>query len=131
MVSVVILGGLINVLPRETPCDCMNDDYDKAKKGANTTGKLGKCYNCGKNFPKETLLQCMKCKQVRYCNAECQKEDWSNHREFCEITHKREQLCTLTKKREGYEKNNSNEGPDYDEFLRLVNDLNHPALDNV
>jgi hypothetical protein len=105
--------GLINVLARETSCDCMNDDYDRAKKGRqNTTGKLGNCYTCNKNFPKETLFQCMNCKQVRYCNAECQKEDWSNHREFCEIIHKREQLRTLTKKREEYEKDNSNEEPD-------------------
>ena len=60
------------------------------------------------------------------------KKDWSNHREFCEITHKREQLRTLAKKREEYEKDNSNEEPDSNEILRLVNDLNHHlAWDNM
>ena len=44
--------GLINVLARETSCECMNDDYDKAKKAANTTGKFGKCYNCASIYVK-------------------------------------------------------------------------------
>ena len=60
------------------------------------------------------------------------KKDWSNYREFCKITHKREQLRSLAKKREEYEKDNSNEEPDSNKILRLVNALNHHlAWDNM
>jgi hypothetical protein len=29
------------------------------------------------------LLACAKCRQVRYCSKECQKNDWKKHKQFC------------------------------------------------
>jgi hypothetical protein len=38
------------------------------------------CRNCAK--PNVTL-QCSRCTVARYCNAECQKADWPNHKSGC------------------------------------------------
>ena len=43
------------------------------------------CQNCGK---KDTaagvhLMACAKCKRVKYCSKECQKEGWKGHRKVC------------------------------------------------
>eukprot|EP01128_Nolandella_sp_AFSM9_P011568 TRINITY_DN833_c0_g1_i1.p1 TRINITY_DN833_c0_g1~~TRINITY_DN833_c0_g1_i1.p1 ORF type:complete len:162 (+),score=40.55 TRINITY_DN833_c0_g1_i1:24-488(+) len=41
---------------------------------------MGKCEKC----PKTTELnQCVSCKAVTYCGAECQKADWSSHKSVC------------------------------------------------
>lgn len=39
------------------------------------------CKGCGKDEGK--LMKCGKCGVVRYCNAECQKGDWSFHKKVC------------------------------------------------
>ena len=120
------IRGLINVLARETPCYCMKVDYSDAKEEAKITGKLGKCCHCDKDVPKETLLECTKCKRARYCSAKCQKEHWSSHRKVCEIIHKGELINRLRitrKKIEEYKKDNPKEAPDYSELLGLAYDL--------
>jgi hypothetical protein len=38
------------------------------------------CRNCGKSGQ---LRQCGNCKQVKYCNRNCQKEDWKEHKKNC------------------------------------------------
>jgi hypothetical protein len=45
--------------------------------------KLEKCNNrmCGKTVD---LKNCQ-CKSVKYCDIECLKEDWKNHRAKCEL----------------------------------------------
>ena len=32
---------------------------------------------------KKGLKQCVGCKQVRYCSAECQKSAWKTHKAWC------------------------------------------------
>jgi len=39
------------------------------------------CTGCGKTAV--GMMKCMKCREVRYCTKECQKEDWPRHKEFC------------------------------------------------
>lgn len=39
------------------------------------------CANCKKK--PEKLLHCSKCKAARYCNVECQKADWEEHKKIC------------------------------------------------
>jgi hypothetical protein len=104
----------------------MKVDYNDAKEEAKITGKLGKCCHCDKDVPKETLLECTKCKRARYCSAKCQKEHWSSHRKVCEIIHKGELINRLRitrKKIEEYKKDNPKEAPDYSELLGLAYDL--------
>lgn len=41
-----------------------------------------KCSNC-KN-ERTDLLKCSICKTTFYCNKDCQKSDWPNHRQTCQ-----------------------------------------------
>jgi len=44
-----------------------------------------RCRNCGATESKKggALKKCMRCLEVRYCSAECQKKDWRKHRMEC------------------------------------------------
>ncbi len=50
------------------------------------------CQNCGRGGGgggrggdpgEEVLLQCSRCKKVKYCNTDCQKENWKIHKKNC------------------------------------------------
>ena len=44
----------------------------------------GCCHTCGKPAAAgKRLLWCGRCRGVSYCNAECQKLNWSTHKAFC------------------------------------------------
>ena len=62
-----------------------NPDYPPMCCGKCTsTEKLvpNKCHYCGKmgNFQK-----CAGCNGVKYCDKDCQKSDWPNHRKVCKV----------------------------------------------
>jgi hypothetical protein len=48
-------------------------------KEANYYKYSNQCATCGEFC----TLNCNYCLKVRYCNAECQKKDWPNHKSFC------------------------------------------------
>ncbi|KAH8904777.1 MYND finger family protein [Coniochaeta sp. PMI_546] len=43
------------------------------------------CRNCGRKEAKNggALKKCLRCLEVKYCSAECQKKDWKKHRMEC------------------------------------------------
>ncbi|EIN13012.1 hypothetical protein PUNSTDRAFT_82541 [Punctularia strigosozonata HHB-11173 SS5] len=41
------------------------------------------CFNCRKESMTKDLKRCARCRGALYCNADCQKNDWSNHKELC------------------------------------------------
>ena len=41
------------------------------------------CTNCGTKEVVNTLKRCTGCKFVKYCNVDCQKADWKNHKSVC------------------------------------------------
>ncbi|ORM39745.1 uncharacterized protein BXIN_0128 [Babesia sp. Xinjiang] len=42
------------------------------------------CENCNKEDTKESPLKiCSRCKKVKYCSVECQKDDWRFHKRIC------------------------------------------------
>ena len=45
------------------------------------------CVTCGAITGKNTekLLKCGRCKVVSYCSKECQREDWKDHKAFCNL----------------------------------------------
>ena len=56
--------------------------------------ELAKCINrknicvyCTKRH-QTNIMTCGACKMTRYCDAECQKADWKNHKEHCGSQHK-------------------------------------------
>lgn len=66
------LGGLF-VAPTQpmSKADMGYDDSSNAGCGHKGCGKHG------------ALLQCSKCKDVKYCGPTCQKGDWKRHKEVC------------------------------------------------
>jgi hypothetical protein len=44
-----------------------------------------KCKVCGESTSKSgtDLLQCARCRAVKYCSIECQRADWKNHKKWC------------------------------------------------
>lgn len=47
-------------------------------------GKIGGCATCGRpEMPNRPLMQCSACREVRYCNASCQKTHWKVHKKAC------------------------------------------------
>lgn len=43
--------------------------------------KTDRCWGCQK-VP-ETALKCSRCRKAIYCSKECQKENWSMHKQIC------------------------------------------------
>lgn len=58
------------------------------------------CTKCGTNTKdvNKSLKRCTGCKFVKYCNVDCQKADWKNHKSVCN---------TIRSRRENNAKNNS------------------------
>jgi tetratricopeptide (TPR) repeat protein len=63
--------------------DAVSISSVKQKDGKNQKkGSVKVCANCGKIS--STLMQCANCKQVWYCNKNCQKKQWKVHKLKCE-----------------------------------------------
>jgi len=43
----------------------------------------GRCEHCGASAPEGELRWCGHCLQRRYCSAECQRADWTEHKTRC------------------------------------------------
>ena len=41
------------------------------------------CNECGQHDPNIKLLRCGRCEVVHYCNVECQKKNWPEHKKKC------------------------------------------------
>lgn len=39
------------------------------------------CYTCMASIH---LRKCTRCREIRYCSVECQREDWPEHKELCD-----------------------------------------------
>ena len=46
-------------------------------------GKVGRCFHCREQFPRSQLHVCTGCNFREYCSRECQRTDWSDHKEGC------------------------------------------------
>jgi hypothetical protein len=45
--------------------------------------KIDQCSYCQKAYKVKTLKVCSKCGQVKYCDKECQLNDWKKHKLEC------------------------------------------------
>lgn len=43
------------------------------------------CICCKEESYDGEFKRCSRCKQVKYCSAECQKRDWNEHKNICKI----------------------------------------------
>lgn len=46
-------------------------------------GKENKCATCGSSESTNALKVCAKCKTVRHCSRDCQKNDWKAYKKVC------------------------------------------------
>ena len=76
---------LVKFYRRRIPCSCLEKKYEEVKSVA----KIGVCFNSQCPFPDGMLersltMYCSRCRSVTYCSLECQKDQWTNHREYCD-----------------------------------------------
>lgn len=60
---------------------CRKEFFKEIKKDE----ELNPCYQCAfcKNYTKNSMKKCSKCRIAYYCNLDCQKSDWANHKINC------------------------------------------------
>ena len=64
-------------------CTCLNNMYCKEVKAQ---PRMGRCQNCDKSMEYKALKKCRRCKLAQYCDRDCQLEDWSEHKSYCNRT---------------------------------------------
>jgi len=56
--------------------------FSKGSTHDSMAASAGSCAHCGRQGV--ALKRCMRCKEVSYCGAECQKAGWKGHKKTCE-----------------------------------------------
>jgi splicing suppressor protein 51 len=60
------------------------DDVDLPPAPDSSSSSSTACAKCQKAAgPANPLKRCAKCREASYCNRECQKADWKNHKKDC------------------------------------------------
>ena len=63
----------------------------QARAGSTLLYKMRKkiCWSCHASAADlgTKLFKCSSCRKARYCDTECQEDDWGRHREFCGQVH--------------------------------------------
>ena len=80
------LHTLVKFLRRRIPCSCLDEKYEEVK----SITKIGVCHNPQCSFPNRMVersktMYCSRCRCATYCSRECQRADWSRHKEYCDI----------------------------------------------
>eukprot|EP00577_Skeletonema_sp_RCC1716_P017046 CAMPEP_0113393622 /NCGR_PEP_ID=MMETSP0013_2-20120614/12007_1 /TAXON_ID=2843 ORGANISM="Skeletonema costatum, Strain 1716" /NCGR_SAMPLE_ID=MMETSP0013_2 /ASSEMBLY_ACC=CAM_ASM_000158 /LENGTH=282 /DNA_ID=CAMNT_0000277275 /DNA_START=27 /DNA_END=875 /DNA_ORIENTATION=- /assembly_acc=CAM_ASM_000158 len=75
---------LVSFFRKRITCSCL----DKKHKEVKSIKKMGYCNNekCplpGGKVERSKMLYCTRCSVEYYCSRDCQKDAWSEHREFC------------------------------------------------
>ena len=60
---------------------------------------LKQCRTCQKNG--DNLFRCSKCKDVYYCDQECQRKDWVSHKSYCKNKSEEEKIKNTADKELG------------------------------
>eukprot|EP00984_Skeletonema_dohrnii_P010518 scaffold4102_cov76-Skeletonema_dohrnii-CCMP3373.AAC.3 len=75
---------LVKFFRKRVPCKCLDEKYEQVK----SITKMGRCCNAECPIPcgfveRSKTMYCSRCRNVTYCSPECQKADWSDHKETC------------------------------------------------
>eukprot|EP00984_Skeletonema_dohrnii_P018324 scaffold8534_cov79-Skeletonema_dohrnii-CCMP3373.AAC.1 len=68
---------------RRIPCRCLDAKYDEVK----SITKMGRCFNpqCPDGrVERNKTMYCSRCRCITYCSRECQKADWTAHKQECD-----------------------------------------------
>ena len=55
---------------------------DKPLQGTDSQLNTGKCSYC--STPSQRLMNCSQCHSVQYCNRDCQRKHWKEHKSYCQ-----------------------------------------------
>ena len=69
---------VVKFVSKRLPCSCLKKLHRAARK---KVVKMGQCFGCDKTFPRSQLYVCTGCNHNVYCSRECQRGDWSRHKE--------------------------------------------------
>ena len=72
---------VVKFVAKRLPCTCLKKLHSAARK---KLAKVGMRINCLKRYPRSELFVCTGCKLNEYCSRECQRADWSDHKQGCE-----------------------------------------------
>ena len=70
----------VKYVAKRLPCTCLKELHSAARKKLN---KVGLCINCLRRYPRSQLHVCTGCKYAPYCSRECQRANWSLHKQYC------------------------------------------------
>ena len=70
---------LVKFYRKRTPCSCLDEMYAEVKPQP----KTGICHHCHGRFERRVLKDCTGCRKMQYCSKQCQKANWSRHKEVC------------------------------------------------
>ena len=70
----------VKFVTKRLPCACLKKLHCAARK---KVAKVGACFGCGKKFHRSQLHVCTGCMLAQYCSKECQRADWSYHKQGC------------------------------------------------
>ena len=71
---------VVKFVVKRLPCACLRKLHSAARK---KVAKVGACVGCLKRFPISQLHVCTGCMMDEYCSKECQRADWSRHKQCC------------------------------------------------
>ena len=79
-----LVGGnrrdVVKFVAKRLPCACLKKLHGAARK---KVAKMGLCDGCLKQFPRSQLHVCTGCMYIEYCSKECQRANWSYHKQYC------------------------------------------------
>jgi hypothetical protein len=64
---------------RRNECSCVKEKYDQVKKQT----QMSICQHCRQRRARSELKICTRCRITCYCNQECQRLDWPDHKVRC------------------------------------------------
>eukprot|EP00574_Skeletonema_japonicum_P005283 CAMPEP_0201720144 /NCGR_PEP_ID=MMETSP0593-20130828/5168_1 /ASSEMBLY_ACC=CAM_ASM_000672 /TAXON_ID=267983 /ORGANISM="Skeletonema japonicum, Strain CCMP2506" /LENGTH=269 /DNA_ID=CAMNT_0048210735 /DNA_START=15 /DNA_END=824 /DNA_ORIENTATION=+ len=78
------LHTLVTFFRKRIPCSCLEEKYQEVK----SISKMGMCFNPQCTLPngmtkRSKTMYCDGCRSITYCSRECQKADWSRHKNDC------------------------------------------------
>ena len=99
-----------------------DEDLAEAMIARNNRMSCLECNHC-KSITKK-LLQCSKCKKVRYCGKDCQRKDWTTHENDC----KKVKLIEIVNPCYPLKNPNKTLAAEQKEFQDQINDILHMAI---
>ena len=82
--DVADMNTLVKFFRKRIPCKCLDKKYEEVK----SITKMGLCANPACSLPdrrveRKNMFRCSGCSRACYCSNECQKIDWSEHKQEC------------------------------------------------